>query len=194
MERRSAQREDIVEMQQGVVAETPCSFLFIVRFGCYRLVLGRPKSRRRLALHRSRIATRTLAAIWLHHDRARHMRMNVAEVFVGAGRGERKREFVVGVQCLRPSEGIIVRGNAVRDIVLVVPGHGSAGLHGQRLRREGEIADRHRARRRILRPARQHDHAKQNGRRRTERSRNEFAAHCVRDDHGNLLKLGAVCR
>jgi hypothetical protein len=61
-----------------------------------------------------------LAAIWLHHDRARHMRMNVAEIFVGAGRGEREGEFVVGVQCLRPWKGIIVRGNAVRDIVLVV--------------------------------------------------------------------------
>jgi hypothetical protein len=70
--------------------------------------------------------TMALAAIWLHHDRARHMRKNVAEVFVGAGRCEREREFVVGVQGLRPSKRIVVRGDAVRDIVLVVPGHGSA--------------------------------------------------------------------
>ena len=56
-----------------------------------------------------------LAAIWLHHDRARHMRMNVAEVFVGAGRGEREREAAVRVERLR-LEQIARRGDRMRRV------------------------------------------------------------------------------
>src|ERR1700733_760843 len=71
------------------------------------------------------------------------MRMNVAEVLIGTRRGERERIAVVGVERLRSLEGVIGCGDAMRDVVLVGPGHRGAGLHGQRLRREGEIVDRH---------------------------------------------------
>src|SRR5580693_1288073 len=70
------------------------------------------------------------------------MRVNVAEVLKGTRRGECERKAVVGVERLRSGKGVVGCGDAMRDIVLVGPGHRGAGLHGHRLRREGEVIDR----------------------------------------------------
>src|SRR6202030_3694970 len=75
------------------------------------------------------------------------MRVNVAEVLKGTRRGERERKAVVGVERLRSGKGVVGCGDAMRDVVLVGPGHRGAGLHRQLLRREGEIVDRHGGRR-----------------------------------------------
>src|SRR6516164_10936437 len=47
-----------------------------------------------------------------------HMRMQAAEIIVGAGAGERKRKRVVSVQRLRP-EGLVLVDHAVRDVVVI---------------------------------------------------------------------------
>src|ERR1700722_8608834 len=93
-----------------------------------------------------------------YHDRAGHVRMNVAEVLVGAGRGERERKTVVGIERLRSLEGVVGDGDPVRDVVLVGPGHRGAGFYRHRLRIEGEIvdADGRRRSRWSLRPGEQH--------------------------------------
>ena len=82
-----------------------------------------------------------------HDDRAHHVRVYITEVLVGARRGEFKGIAVVGVQRLRLHKGIVRRGDAVRDIVVIGPGHSRAGLHLQLIRREGKIVDRHSTRR-----------------------------------------------
>src|SRR6516164_1071767 len=68
--------------------------------------------------------------------------MQRAEILIGAGRREREREFVPRIECLRPEE-LAARGDGMRDVVLVGPGDGRACLHGEALRREGELVDEH---------------------------------------------------
>src|SRR5215467_1737399 len=75
--------------------------------------------------------------------RAHHVGMEITEVLIGSRRGEGERIAVISVERPRFLEGVIRRGNAVRNIVLVGPGHGGAGFHCQRLWPEGEVVDRH---------------------------------------------------
>jgi len=89
-----------------------------------------------------------------HDDRSHHVGVYVTEVLVGPPRGKRKGIAVVGVERLRLRKGVVRRGDAVRDIVVIGPGHGRAGLHLQLFRREGEIVDRH-GTRRIFGPGKQ---------------------------------------
>src|SRR5580693_2666521 len=93
-----------------------------------------------LAVATERASLRRVAARRrFYHDRPGHVRMNVAEVLVGARRGEGERKAVVGVERLRSLEGIVGGGEPMRDVVSVGPGHRGAGLHRHRLRIEGEV-------------------------------------------------------
>jgi hypothetical protein len=68
--------------------------------------------------------------------------MDVAEILVGAGRSESERKAVIGVERRRSLEGVVIRGDPVRDIVLVGPSNRGARFYRQRLWREGEVVDR----------------------------------------------------
>ena len=81
--------------------------------------------------------------------RAHHVGVEITEVLIGPRRGEGEGKAVVGVERPRFLEGVIRRGDAVRNIVPVRPGHGSAGFHCQRLWPEAEVVDRHGAGRAI---------------------------------------------
>src|SRR5215471_7354432 len=87
--------------------------------------------------------------------RAHHVGMEITEVLIGSRRGEGERIAVIGVERARFLEGVIRRGNTVRNIVPVGPGHGGASLHCQRLWPEAEVVDRYRDRRTIS-PGEQH--------------------------------------
>src|ERR1700723_2965469 len=84
---------------------------------------------------------RVVARCRFYHDRAGHVRMNVAEVLVGARRGEGERTTVVGIERWRSLEGVVGDGDPMGDVVLVGPGDCGAGLHRHRLRIEGEVVD-----------------------------------------------------
>src|SRR6202035_5997131 len=75
-----------------------------------------------------------------YHDRPGHVRMQRAEILVSARRRERERISVSGVQGFR-LELLADRGDRMRDVVLVGPGDGRAGLDRQFLRIEGEVVD-----------------------------------------------------
>src|SRR5690242_9245168 len=73
--------------------------------------------------------------------------MQITEVLVGSRRGESERIAVIGVERLRFLESVVGRADAVRNIVLVGPGYGSASLHGHCAWREEKVVNRHRVRR-----------------------------------------------
>src|SRR6516162_7519963 len=68
--------------------------------------------------------------------------MQITEVLVGPGRGESERITVIGVERLRFREGVVGRTDAMRNIVLVGPGHGRASLHRLCCWREEKVVDR----------------------------------------------------
>src|SRR5689334_16456502 len=74
-----------------------------------------------------------------HDDGSGHVRMQRAEVLVGARRGEGERELAVGVHHLGAER--VRRHDRVRDVVLIRPGDGRASFDLQLLRPEGEVSD-----------------------------------------------------
>src|SRR3981081_414139 len=75
----------------------------------------------------------------LNLDGPGHMRVQRTKILIVAGRGEGERKTVVGIHRLRPE--LARRDDGVRNVVVVLPGHGGAGLQRGRLRLKGEIAD-----------------------------------------------------
>src|SRR5262245_35334167 len=68
------------------------------------------------------------------------MRMDRAEIFDDAGRGERLREALVGVERVRTERPVLL-GNNMRNVIGIDPSHGGSCLHGERGRIEGEVGD-----------------------------------------------------
>src|SRR5216684_4822279 len=78
----------------------------------------------------------------LDHDGTCHVRMQGAEILVVARCRERERELVLRIERLRLEE-LAAGGDRVWDVIVVDPGNGCASLHGDALRREGELVNSH---------------------------------------------------
>ena len=77
----------------------------------------------------------------LNLDHPSHMRVQGTKIVVVAGGREGEGVTVVRIQGLRLE---FSRGyHRVRDVVLVLPGHGRADFHGEFGGREGEVVDGH---------------------------------------------------
>ena len=102
--------------------------------------------------------------------------MQRAEILICAGRRERQREFVFRIERLRLEEPA-ARGDRMRDIVVVGPGHGRARLHRDALRVEGELVDIHLCVRSLRRLSGKPDgRGEDRGRKRSRDA--ELACHC----------------
>src|SRR5579864_5546562 len=82
----------------------------------------------------------TSASRSFHNDFSRHLRMQAADVIVGAGVREGEGERVVGVERFR-SKSLVLVDHAVRDVIAVDPRHRRPGRNRQLLRAKGEIVD-----------------------------------------------------
>ena len=65
----------------------------------------------------------------LHYNLPNHLGMNSAKVRIGSGFGERKREFVVGVERLRAKQSVGA-GDHVGNVIAVHPR--DCAVHGNR--------------------------------------------------------------
>src|SRR5246127_3555435 len=84
----------------------------------------------------------TLIGRSLHNDRAGHFRVDGAQVRIGSGFGEGKREFLVGIEHLG-LEHLVRTDNRVRNIIAIGPGDRRSDSHSQSRRSKTEIIDFH---------------------------------------------------
>ena len=142
-EQIARQGVDVVEMRQRGVAETPRRVMVIA--ACRYPPSCRPRLSRRAARHQS---SRSIE----HHCAALlPVAASTTTVPVMCGCREQKYSYVPGVVNVNENlssvssafdlKSLLRRGDRVRDVVVVDPGHGGAGLHGDALRSEGEVVD-----------------------------------------------------
>src|SRR5258708_31152071 len=91
----------------------------------------------RLQIERIHLGLLTL----LHYDLGGHLRVDRTVVVVRTRLCERKREMVIRIERFGFEHLVVIAGDDMRNVVVVRPGDGGPGRHGNCCRAKAEVVD-----------------------------------------------------